>query len=59
MLEGVLGREWKVLEVRHVARGQGSKGAGESIELADIVSKSGVHGSRYGFVVLIKVTEKY
>jgi hypothetical protein len=57
MLEGVLGWEWKLLEVRHVGSGQGSKGAGESIELVDIVSKSGVHGSRYGFVVLMKVTE--
>jgi hypothetical protein len=43
--------------VRHVAAGQGSKGAGESMELADIVSKSGVQGSKYGFVVLMKVTE--
>lgn len=58
MLEGVLGCEWKVLEVRHVGRGRDSKGAGESMEPADMVSKSGVHGSRYGFVVFMKVTRQ-
>jgi hypothetical protein len=46
MLDGVLGCERKLLAVRHVFTGQGSNGAGESMELADIVSNSGVQGSR-------------
>jgi hypothetical protein len=58
ILDGVPGCEWKLLG-RHDASGRGSKGAGESMELADMVSKSGVHGSRYGFVVLMKVTSIY
>jgi hypothetical protein len=59
ILDGVPGCEWKLLEGRHDASGRGSKGAGESMELADMVSKSGVQGSRYGFVVLMKVTSIY
>lgn len=43
-------------EVGHEVNDRGSKGAGESIEVADMVSKSGVQGSRYGLVVLMKVT---
>jgi hypothetical protein len=46
MLDGVLGCECRLLAARHVGSGQDSKGAGESMELADMVSKSGVHGSR-------------
>jgi hypothetical protein len=43
--------------VRHEARERASNGPGDSIEVANIVSKSGVPGSRYGSVVLIKITE--
>ena len=49
-LEGVL------MRVGHEVTDRCSKGAGESIEVADMVSHSGVSGSRYGFVVLINVT---
>jgi hypothetical protein len=43
-------------EVGHELIDRGWKGAGESIDVTDIVSRSGVTGSRYGFVVLMKVT---
>jgi hypothetical protein len=43
-------------ELGHELMGRGWKGAGESMEATDIVSSSGVAGSRYGFVVLMKVT---
>jgi hypothetical protein len=43
-------------EVGHELDDRDWKGAGESMEATDIVSSSGVAGSRYGFVVLIKVT---
>lgn len=56
MLEGVLLKEWLVPEIGHEPIDRGWKGAGESIDPTDMVSKSGVAGSRYGFVVLIKVT---
>jgi hypothetical protein len=56
ILEGVLVTEWKLLCVRHEHNERCSKSPGESIEVVDIVSKSGVPGSRYGFVVLMKVT---
>jgi hypothetical protein len=45
-------------ELGHELMGRGWKGAGESMEATDIVSSSGVAGSRYGFVVLIKVTSR-
>jgi hypothetical protein len=57
ILEGVLVTEWKLLCVRHEHNGRSSKSPGESIEAVDIVSNSGVPGSRYGFVVLMKVTK--
>jgi hypothetical protein len=56
MLEGVLVTEWTLLCVRHELNKRGSKSADESIEVVEMVSKSGVPGSRYGFVVLMKVT---
>lgn len=56
ILEGVLVIEGKLCCVCHDASGRGSKGGGESMEMADMVSKSGVPGSRYGFVVFMKVT---
>lgn len=37
---------WMLPEVGHEVVDRCSKGAGESIEVADIVSKSGVIGSR-------------
>lgn len=43
-------------EVGHMLMDRGWKGAGESIDVTDMVSRSGVTGSRYGFVVLMKVT---
>jgi hypothetical protein len=58
MLEGVLITEWTLLCVRHEHNERGSISAGESIEVVDMVSKSGVPGSRYGFVVLMKVTRR-
>jgi hypothetical protein len=45
-------------ELGHELTGRGWKGAGESMEAIDIVSSSGVAGSRYGFVVLMKVTSR-
>jgi hypothetical protein len=45
-LEGVLVTELKLLWVRHELNEVGSKSAGESVEVVDIVSKSGVPGSR-------------
>ena len=59
MLEGVLVREWMAPEFGHELIGREWKGAGESIEATDIVSSSGVAGSRYGFVVLMKVTTRW
>ena len=56
MLDGVLVREWMLPELGHELTDRGWKGAGESIDVVDIVSKSGVTGSRYGFVVLMNVT---
>ena len=56
MLEGVLVMVGMPLEVGHEVLERNSKGAGESIEEQDIVSKSGVRGSRYGFDVLMKET---
>lgn len=56
MLDGVLGCELKLLVERQEEIGHGSKGAGEPVEAFERVSNSGVHGSRYGFVVLMKVT---
>jgi hypothetical protein len=56
MLDGVLVTEWKLLCVRHEGKERVSNGPGESIEAVDMVSNSGVPGSRYGFVVLMKVT---
>jgi hypothetical protein len=56
ILEGVLVTEWKLLWVRHELNNRGSDSPGESTEVVDMVSKSGVPGSRYGFVVLMKVT---
>jgi hypothetical protein len=56
MLDGVLVTEWKLLCVRHEGKERVSNGPGDSIEAVDIVSKSGVPGSRYGLVVLMKVT---
>jgi hypothetical protein len=44
------------MRVGHEVTDRGSKGAAESIEATEMVSNSGVSGSRYGFVVLIKVT---
>ena len=44
------------MRVGHEVTDRVSKGAGESIEVADMVSNSGVSGSRYGFVVLMNVT---
>ena len=44
--------------MRHEGRERASNGPGESMEAVDIVSKSGVPGSRYGLVVLMKVTGK-
>jgi hypothetical protein len=58
MLDGVLVTEWKLLCVRHEGRERASKGPGESVEAVDIVSKSGVPGSKYGLVVLMNVTGK-
>ena len=52
----LLDGEWKLLCVCHVASRRRSICGGESIEVGDKVSKSGVPGSRYGFVVLMKVT---
>ena len=43
--------------MRHGARDGPSNGPGNSIEVANIVSKSGVPESRYRSVVLIKVTK--
>lgn len=56
MLDGVLVKEWMVPEVGHELADRGWKGAGESIDATDMASRSGVAGSRYGFVVLMKVT---
>jgi hypothetical protein len=56
MLEGVLVTEWKLLCVRHEGNERFSNGPGDSIEAVDNESKSGVPGSRYGLVVLMKVT---
>lgn len=56
MLEGVLVTEGKVLCVRHEPRERASKGPGDSMEAVDMLSKSGVPGSRYGLVVLMNVT---
>jgi hypothetical protein len=55
MLDGVLVTEWKLLCVRHEGRERASNGPGESVEAVDIVSKSGVPGSKYGLVVLMNV----
>lgn len=44
--------------MRHEGKERVSKGPGDSMEAVDIVSKSGVPGSRYGLVVLMKVTGK-
>jgi hypothetical protein len=52
----VLVTDGKLLWVRHEASERASKGPGESIDIVDMVSKSGVPGSRYGLVVLMKVT---
>lgn len=57
ILDGVLVREWMLPEVGHELIDRGWKGAGESIDVTDMVSRSGVTGSRYGFVVLMKVTD--
>mgnify|MGYP004502083407 CR=1 FL=1 len=56
MLEGVLVKECMFPEVGHELNDRGWKGAGESIDATDMVSRSGVTGSRYGFVVLMNVT---
>lgn len=56
MLEGVLVKECIFPETGHELIDLGWKGAGESIDATDIVSRSGVAGSRYGFVVLMNVT---
>ena len=58
VLEGVLVTEWMPPEVGHDRFDRGSKGRGESIDVdaGDMVSKSGLRGSRYGFDVLINVT---
>jgi len=49
-LEGVL------VPVGHEVDERGSKGAGEFMEVTETLSNSGVGGSKYGFVVLMKVT---
>lgn len=41
---------------RQAFSGRGSKGPGESMDVTDMLSNSGVPGSRYGLVVLMKVT---
>ena len=46
MLDGVLVTEWKLPCVRHEASGRGSYDGGEPMDVTDIVSKSGVLGSR-------------
>lgn len=56
MLEGVLVKEWMFPEVCQELIDRDWNGAGESIDVTDMVSRSGVTGSRYGFVVLMKVT---
>ena len=56
MLEGVLIKEWTFPEVGHELIDRGWKGAGESMDVTDMVSRSSVTGSRYGFVVLMNVT---
>ena len=56
ILEGVLVKEWMLPEVGHELIDRGWSGAGESIDATDMASRSGVAGSRYGFVVLMKVT---
>lgn len=45
-----------VLCVRHDAIERASNGPGDSTEAVEMLSKSGVPGSRYGLVVLINVT---
>ena len=57
VLDGVLVTVGMLPELGHEVIQRGSKGAGESIEVADMVSRSGVRGSKYGFVVLRKVTD--
>ena len=59
MVDGVLVTEWKLLCVRHEDRERVSNGPDESIEAFNVVSISCVSRSRYGFVVLMKVTGTY
>ena len=59
IVEGVLVTEWKLLLVRHAFNARGSNGPGESKEVTDMLSNSGVPGSRYGLVVLMNVTGQY
>jgi hypothetical protein len=56
MLAGVLATKWKLLWVPPELNERGLNSPGESTEVVDMASKSGVPGSRYGFVVLMKVT---
>ena len=55
-LDGVLVTDWKVLCVRHEPNERASNGPGDSMEAVDMLSKSGVTGSRYRLVVLMNVT---
>lgn len=55
-LDGVLVTDWNVLCVRHEPNERASNGPGDSMEAVDMLSKSGVPGSRYGLVVLMNVT---
>jgi hypothetical protein len=58
VLDGLFDIVVMLLEAGHEGFERNSKGAGESIDEQDMVSKSGVSGSRYGFVVLMKETTK-
>jgi hypothetical protein len=59
MVDGLLVTESKSLCVRREVRERVSNGPDESVEASNVVSISCVSRSRYGFVVLMKVTGTY